>query len=51
MSSLNNQAIVLKIHGDLDEAMHLYKEQELICREMVEKGLSAILLNETTWNS
>ncbi|OGG49226.1 MAG: hypothetical protein A3F84_23950 [Candidatus Handelsmanbacteria bacterium RIFCSPLOWO2_12_FULL_64_10] len=45
--SLGNQAEILYAHGDLDEAMRLFKEQENICRELGDKtGLLTSLGNQ-----
>ena len=46
--SLNNQALILKGRGDLDEAMKLLKEQELICREIGNKAGLALSFGKNT---
>jgi tetratricopeptide (TPR) repeat protein len=48
-TSLGNQANILYFRSDLDGAMALYKEKELICRELgVKAGLQASLGNQAT---
>ena len=35
--SLNDQALILDVRGDLDGAMALHKEEERLCRELGNK--------------
>jgi hypothetical protein len=47
LSSLGNQAVILRATGDLDGAMRLLKEQEAICRRLNDPaGLSRSLGNQ-----
>jgi len=46
-ASLGNEAVILRARGDLDAAMALHKEEEMICRELGDRdGLRVSLGNQ-----